>query len=166
MSPTHTNEVIQLQSACGEGFLDSDNRPSICIQAGLIVGGISAIIGGWIGFLSTGHQLNDPIYLSISINSILKGFLYFNWAGFITPLIYSVALGLAAGLTAKLLASRAGRRLFSDESAGAATVAALLSAAPVWAKEVSGFQVLIMYALATWLSMIFARTIAKRITHK
>ncbi len=166
MSQSHPIEVINLRSACSEGFLDADNRPSICLLAGVIVGGLGAIIGGWVGFLSSGHQLNDPIYLAISINSILKGFLYFNWAAFFTPVVYSIVLGLTAGVTAKILAVRTGRRLFSDESSRSATVAALLSAAPVWVKEVSGFQVLIMYALATWLSMIFARSIAKRITHK
>ncbi|MCH7662596.1 MAG: hypothetical protein IH859_01850 [Chloroflexi bacterium] len=155
-----------MPSACGEGFLDADNRPSICLLAGVIVGGFGAIIGGWVGFLSSGHQLNDPIFLALSISSILKGLLYFNWTAFLTPLVFSIMLGLAAGVTAKILAVRAGRRLFSDESGRSATVAALLSAAPVWIKEVSGFQVLIMYALATWLSMIFARSIAKRITHK
>ena len=165
MLQIRSNDVINIPSACGEGFLDANNHPSICLLAGAIVGGFGAIIGEWIGFLSSGHQLNDPIYLSISINSIFVGFLYFNWAGFLTPLVFSVVLGIAAALTAKLLASRAGRRLFSDESGGAATIAALLSAAPVWLVEVSGLQVLIMYALATWLSIIIARIIAKRVTH-
>lgn len=123
------------------------------------------LLGGWIGFLSSGHQLNDPIYLALSINSILKGFLYFNWLAFLTPLFYSLALGLAADLTAKLLALRADRRLMAVESRSAATIAAVLSAAPVGVKEVGGFQVLIMYALATWISVIFARSLAKCITY-
>lgn len=166
MSPPPTHAVIKLPSACAEGLLDARYRPSICLQAGLIVGAASVVLGAWIGFLSSGHQLNDPIYLALSISSIFKGFLYFNWSAFLTPLIYSIALGLAAGFTAIMLVIRAGRRLTAQESGNAATVAALVSAAPVWVKEVSGIQVLIMYALATWLSVILARSIAKRITYK
>ena len=166
MSQITPHEVIGMSSACGEGILDSNNRPSICLLAGLMVGGAGAIMGAWIGFLSSGHQINDPIYLSLSLSSIFKGFLYFNWSALLTPLAYSIALGMAAGLTAKLLAIRAGRRLFAQESQSAATLATILSVAPVWVREVRGLQVLIMYALATWISVLLARTIAKRITHK
>lgn len=124
------------------------------------------IIGGWIGFLSTGHQLNDPIYLALSINSVIRGFLYFNWSGFLIPLVYAAALGVATGFMVKLLAIRASRRLLAQESGSAASIAAAISALPVWIQEVSGLQVWIMYALATWLSMIIAKSFAKRIVHK
>lgn len=165
MSQQPSYVIDQTLSACSTGLFDANKRPSICLLAGLIVGGVSALIAGWIGFLNYGHQLNDPIYLSISISSIFRGFLYFNWTAFLTPLVFAFALGLFAGLTAKLLAKRAGRRLHADESGSAARVAAIISSAPIWIIEVSSFQVFLMYALATWLSIIFARNVAKRITH-
>lgn len=154
--------VVYAPSACPDGWLPKNlSHIPPCTWAGAIAGGVGAIIGLAAGYLPTGRLLNDPVMLAMSVQSLLRGFRYFNWLGLAIPLAYSSGLGVAAWYGLRRLGRRHGVRVWPDDVAHAATAAAVVSALPVWAVEVRGFQIILFYGLATLISAFVARTIAR-----
>lgn len=149
-------------TACAHGWLTQNRRLTPCLTAALIVGGLSALLGEWLGFNITGHKVNDPIMIVLSLSTLLRGLLYFNWPRLFIPLIYAVLLGIAAGAAARWLAARAQARLTSPEAARVALLASLVSVAPIWLQEVASLQSLLWYAAATYLSVLLAQLVARR----
>ncbi len=128
--------------------------------AGLLAGGVSAILSTIVWYLPTGRLLNDPVMLMMSIQALLRGLRYFNWIGLVIPVVYSVALGAAGWYALRLLARRLGLRVLRDDVRHAATATVVVSALPVWVVEVRGLQVILFYALATLFSAFIARNVA------
>lgn len=155
------NEQVLNQNVCEEGWFNSKGIPSTCLLIGIAVGGLSAIIGELIGFLSNGHKLNDPILLALSISGVLQtGLLYLNWQNVLIPIVHAFVLGGTVGIIG-------GKLLFTNvKFSGAdikksATGAILISIAPIFIQEFSGFQIILWYGIAALISITIANFSAR-----
>lgn len=121
----------------------------------------SAILGEGLGYLSTGHQLNDPVGIALAFGALTRGFLYFDWLVFFQPLLHAVALGTAAWLGLYLWSGARKGGMSPPGAVGTAKTAALIGALPVLLQEVRSLSVMIWYGLAIWLSMVAAGYVAR-----
>ena len=142
----------RLQASCQNGFFASNNRPTICLWAGLFTGLLLAMLGELIGFWPHGHQINDPIMIGLALGSLLKGFIYFDWAAFITPDLVYAGTGVLCWTILAGLARRSQRRLMTAQVRRATKVAVVVAIVPVAAVELTGLQVAIWYLLAFFLA--------------
>jgi hypothetical protein len=157
--------VIRIQTACPGGWRDRNGRLSLCTLTAAGLGVLEAITADWVGLIpATGHQLNDPLLLSVSISSLLRGFTYFNWGALLITLVFPLLTGLLAWAALKALTARVGARVLPDEAARTARAAALLGMLPVFFQEIDGFQVLLFYALAAWASLYLSAFVARGIS--
>ena len=157
-------KVPQVATACPAGWFSPRLRPSLCLSAGLLVGGAVAILSSMIGNLPSGHQFNDPILLGLSIGTLLRSLIYFNWVNFLITLGMPLLVGTASWFVLRTLARAAGRQTLTEQAQKAAKSATLIAAAPVWFAEVDAFQVFIWYGISTWLAMIAASLVARSLT--
>ncbi len=143
-------------TACSQGWLTGSLRPSPCLLAGILAGGLSIAVSELVGYLPSGHQLNDPLQLALAAGALLRGFRYFNWVSFATSISVGLALGGGGWFALRVLSRRRGVRVTAGESTQAARAAAVISTLPVLIREVDALQVLLWYGLATWLSTLLA----------
>lgn len=155
----------ETQSACPNGYLTTQKRPTLCLCAGVGLGLTAALLSQGIGYVFSHHQLNDPILLGLFIGSLPRGTLYFNWGGLLQALGYSIGIGILSWLLVRQFAQRNNLELFPDETQRTATAALLTSVVPVLISEVDGFQVLIWYGISTAFSTVLAGFTAKSL-HK
>jgi hypothetical protein len=144
------------QTACNNGFLDPEKKPTVCLWAGLIIGLGFAVLGEIVGFWPSGHQLNDPMLLGLAIGSLLRGFTYFDWFGFFIPVIVNGLVGSLTWLLVTQFARRSRRTLSMAEVRRAVSAAVLVGLVPVLVSEISGFQVLLWYAVSFFLASSIA----------
>ncbi len=149
-------QVTRLSTACANGYLNTLGRPTLCLWSGLLIGAAAAGLGGLIGLLPTGHQINDPILLALTLASLMRGFLYFNWFAFLVTVTIYAAIGALTWLILVWLGQRSGLGVMTAEVRRAVRAAVLISVIPVLIAEISGIQVIIWYALAVFLSMSVA----------
>jgi hypothetical protein len=83
-----------VQSACPDGYLTEQKRPTLCLCAGVGLGLVAALLSWGIGFAPSGHQLNDPIPLGLAISNLPRGLLYFDWSGLAQALEFPIGIGL------------------------------------------------------------------------
>ncbi|MDK1029729.1 MAG: hypothetical protein QGD88_10250 [Anaerolineae bacterium] len=153
---------IQLtNTTCSDGYLTSNNRPALCLYTGVGLGIAVAFVAWQIGYLPTGHQLNDPIMLGLALGSLTRGLLYFNWIGFTQGFVFSIGVGVASWFLARTLARKLTLSLNSEGVRRTATAALITSILPVLINEVDAISVLIWYGISIVLSMFFARISAK-----
>lgn len=154
-------QVKKIETACPGGYLNRKNRPSLCLWGGLVAGGLVALLSEWVGLIPlTGHQLNDPLLITISFARIFRGLTYFNWAGFFLTIGASAVLGIIAWGTLKVFASQSDRTVMAEDVVRSVSIAVWISALPVWIQEVDAVQVLLWYGISTYLSVVIARMAA------
>ncbi len=156
--------IGQQFSVCQRGWLSGRWRPSPCLLTGLLVGGTIAIASAMIGNLPSGHQFNDPILLALSIGTLLRSLIYFNWTNFFMTLTLPLVAGALSWILLRQIAGSTGRQLQSQNADMAAKSAVLVSVIPVLFAEVDAIQVLLWYGISTWLAMIIASMLARSLT--
>ncbi len=166
MTASYTRSGHRIQTACEEGWLTANLRPTLCLWSGALVGGVSAVGSAVLGNMPSGHQLNDPLLLALSIGTVLRGFLYFNWINLAITIGYLLLLGSLVWLVLRALAARDGRKVIPVDANRAGKAAALISALPILIVEVDALQVLLWYAIATWLSMVVVSLAARQWAHR
>lgn len=153
-------KVLKIETACPNGYLNSRGRPTICLWSGLLVGISIAIVSSIIGFLPTGRRLNDPMPIALAFNSLLRGFVYFNWVRFFTSIGFSTGIGAMSWFSGRYFSNRIGVRLMSDEVRRVSNVAVIVSVVPVWLQEVDALQIFLWYGIATAISLTIAKMVA------
>ena len=126
-----SSQIIDARpEACPPGLFTQQNRPSLCLLIGLGVGLITAVLGEIIGFTDAGHKINDPILMTLSISTLIRSFIYFNFWNFIRPIIYAVAMAVITGAALRFIAKQNGLRAHKSNAQNATTVAMLVSVHP------------------------------------
>ena len=151
------SRIRKIETACPDGFLTLKNRPSPCLWAGLIGGVVVILVSEMLGYLDSGHRLNDPILMTRIISAAFQGFLYFNWPGFLVPLFFSMMEGVFAWVLVFVLTNRKDVRLLASEAKRVAIITAVIGILPVLFREVDGFQVLLWYGIALYFAVLVAR---------
>jgi hypothetical protein len=121
-----------------------------------------ALISALIGLLPTGHQFNDPVLLTVSLASFLRGFIYFNWRGFMFALFFSASMGLLSWVVLQLLARRLGKVVLQAGVDKAAKSAVFIATLPVLIQEIDAVRVLFFYGLSVWLAMVLSGMVARQ----
>lgn len=147
-------------AACDDGLFPGDRHLSLCLWTGLFVGGASILVSLGVGRLPSGRLLNDPIMLALSLMSMMRGLLYFDWISFLIPLGHAVGLGMISWLVLRGLAKRAGRQLRPQEATHAARIALIVSMIPIFLQRIDAAQVLLWYAMSGLLSLLIAGLVA------
>ena len=158
-----SSQIIDARpEACPPGLFTQQNRPSLCLLVSLGVGIIAALLGEIIGFTDAGHKINDPILMTLSISTLIRSFIYFNFWNFIRPIIYAVAMAVITGAALRFIATQNGLRAHKSNAQTATTVAMLVSFIPIVLQEISGLQVFLWYGVSIWFSVLIARAVAAR----
>lgn len=132
------------------------------ITIGLILGTGLALVSEGVGYLSSGHKMNDPIYFSIAASSLLRGgLLYFPWKGLSTAMIFSVSVGLLSSLAGQLLARLTKIRFRSQDIMQVSQITYITAVFPITIQEFGSLQVVISYMLSIWIGVMTARVGAR-----
>ncbi|KAA3647853.1 MAG: hypothetical protein DWQ07_02380 [Chloroflexi bacterium] len=129
---------------------------------GIGIGAIAAIAGEIIGFTDLGHKINDPVLMALSISTLLRSLIYFNFWALIRPIIFALVIGIVSGATLRFIATQLDRRMRPSNGGTAASVAVITSLIPILIQEISGLQVLLWYGVSSWFSVLIASAVAAR----
>ena len=131
--------------------------------AGVGLGIFGGLLSWIIGYTPIGHQLNDPIYLGLSLSIIFNGLLYFNWAGFLQAFGYAVVMGIASLFLIVYLARYKNQIVSLDEAKKTAIIALVISSVPVFIREIDSIQVLLWYGVAIMFSTRLTKFVVKKL---